>query len=83
MLESYEHEVIRKKRAAKVFWLLVFSFAIFLYFFFQGYYPSFDFSLRSYFSSGELQEIDREDLVKSFGVVNIRVEPRDARIQLS
>jgi hypothetical protein len=60
---------------------LVCIFATFLYFFFQGYYPSFDFSLKSYFSSGEIHQ--PEDLVKSFGIINIRVEPRDARILLS
>jgi hypothetical protein len=56
---------------------------MFLYFFFQGYYPSVNLSWKEYFSSGELRRPEREDLVRSFGIVNIRVEPRDARILLS
>jgi cell shape-determining protein MreC len=40
MLESYQHEIQRKRRAARVFWCIVFAFALFLFFFFQGYYPS-------------------------------------------
>jgi hypothetical protein len=83
MLESYNQEIIRKRRASRIFWLLVFSFATFLYFFFQGYYPSVNLSWKEYFSSGELRTIEREDLVRSFGIINIRVIPWDARILLS
>ncbi len=39
MIESYQTEVARKQRAARIFWLIVFMFSGFLYFFFQGYYP--------------------------------------------
>jgi hypothetical protein len=39
MLTTYRQEVKRKRRAARVFWMIVFTFATVLYFFFLGYYP--------------------------------------------
>lgn len=40
MLQSYDQEIREKRRAARIFWYIVCIFAIFLFFFFQGYYPS-------------------------------------------
>ncbi len=82
MLETYQHEIIRKKRASKIFWMIVFLFAWFLYFFFQGYYPSIDLSIRSLTSTGEHMTEPR-DLIRSFGIVNVSVKPDNATILLS
>jgi hypothetical protein len=83
MLETYTQEILRKKRASRIFWFLVFGFAGFLYFFFQGYYPSIDISLKEIFSSGGLHRANRDEFIKSFGIVNVTVNPRDAKILLS
>jgi hypothetical protein len=83
MLESYDQEIIRKRRAARIFWFLVFSFATFLYFFFQGYYPALDITWKQVFSSWGMRELSREELIRSFGIINIRVYPRDANISIN
>ncbi len=40
MLESYFQEIKRRKRRKLFFWILVFVFAMLLYFFFKGKYIS-------------------------------------------
>ncbi len=82
MLETYQSEILRKKRASRIFWIVVFLFAGFLYFFFQGYYPSIDLSIRSLTSTGE-HRTDPRDLIRSFGIINISVKPENATIFLS
>lgn len=82
MLETYQQEIIRKRRASRIFWMIVFLFAGFLYFFFQGYYPSIDLSIRSLTSTGEHMTEPR-DLIRSFGIVNVSVRPDNATILLS
>lgn len=82
-MQSYYDELHKKRTASRIFWFLVFSFALFLYYFFQGYYPSFDISLQQILSGSGMRNIERDELVRSFGIVNIRVEPRDARIQIN
>ena len=82
MLETYQQEIIRKRRASRIFWMIVFLFAGFLYFFFQGYYPSIDLSIRSLTSTGEHMTEPR-DLIRSFGIVNVSVSPDNATILLS
>ncbi|GAB0174301.1 MAG: hypothetical protein HHAS10_01800 [Candidatus Altimarinota bacterium] len=80
MLESYEQEVIRKRRASRIFWFLVFSFATFLYFFFQGYYPALDITWRQVFSSGGMRELSKDELIRSFGIINVRTYPRESNM---
>ena len=82
MIETYQQEIIRKKRAARLFWFIVFLFAWFLYFFFQGYYPSINLSLRSLTSTGELLNEPR-DIIRSFWIINVSVDPKDSTILLS
>lgn len=82
MLETYQSEITRKKRASRIFWIVVFLFAGFLYFFFQGYYPSIDLSIRSLTSTGE-HRTDPRDLIRSFGIINVSVKPENATIFLS
>lgn len=82
-MQSYYDEIQQKKRASRIFWILVFSFAIFLYYFFQGYYPSLDISLKQIFTGSGMTRLERDEFIESFGIVNIRVEPQDARIQIN
>lgn len=57
-------------------------FAFFLYFFFQGYYPSLDFSLREVFTTGGVKAPEVSELVKSFGIINVKTTPRTANLSL-
>ncbi len=82
MLETYQGEIIRKKRSSRIFWIIVFFFAGLLYFFFQGYYPSIDLSIRSLTATGE-RTAEPRDLIRSFGIVNVSVKPDTATIILS
>lgn len=82
-MQSYYDELHKKRIASRIFWFLVFGFAIFLYYFFQGYYPSLDISLKQILSGSGMRTIGQDELVRAFGIVNIRVEPRDARIQIN
>ncbi len=82
MIESYQTEVTKKRRNARWFWVIVFSFATFLYFFFQGYYPDVRLGVRQIFQegSGSTSREDLEDLIRSFGIINIRTTPDTASI---
>lgn len=84
MIESYQTEVARKQRAARIFWLIVFTFAGFLYFFFQGYYPDIRLGVKQFLgASGNTLGENPSDLIKSFGIINISVKkPTGATISL-
>ena len=83
MFESYQLEVIKKRRAARIFWVIVFFFAFFLYFFFQGYYPDVRVGLQRIFSeSGSENWSGSTELIRSFGIINVRTIPADATISL-
>jgi hypothetical protein len=82
MLESYHEELTRKKRAARIFWLIVFVFAGFLYFFFQGYYPNIEFRLTNIGMPAVSGE-DRGVMIRSFGIVNVKVQPENTAINLN
>jgi hypothetical protein len=83
MLETYQAEITRKRRAARIFWLIVFICSLFLYFFFQGYYPDVRVGLRHIFSeSGSQNFPGSSDLIRSFGIINVRTTQADATILL-
>ena len=82
MLETYQQEISRKRKAARIFWLIVFLFAGFLYFFFQGYYPAIDFSFRQLRLHDVNLPKEPRDLIRSFGIINVSVKPADAEILL-
>lgn len=83
MIESYQLEIIRKRRAARLFWLIVFVCAFFLYYFFQGYYPDVRLGMRRIFSeSGSDTGSGSSDLIRSFGIINVKTTPIDATIFL-
>jgi hypothetical protein len=57
--------------------------SISLYFFFQGYYPDVRVGLRHIFSeSGSENSSGSSDLIRSFGIINVRTTPIDANIIL-
>jgi hypothetical protein len=83
MIESYHLEIIRKRRAARLFWLIVFVCSFFLYYFFQGYYPDISLGMRRIFSeSGSESASGSSDLIRSFGIINVRATPENATIHL-
>lgn len=96
MLESYFQEIKQKRRRKLFFWLIVLIFAIFLYFFFKGKYMSINIDWKQFLShSGTTiteENIEAtasgsktKDLVtfNSFGIVNVKVFPKDANIWLN
>lgn len=83
MIESYQIEIMRKRRAARFFWLIVFIFALFLYFFFQGYYPDVRLGFHRIFSeSGSEDSSGVSDLIRSFGIINVKTVPADSILTL-
>ncbi len=83
MIESYQLEIIHKRRAARIFWLVVFVCALFLYYFFQGYYPDVRVGMRRIFSESGTESLSgSSDLIKSFGIINVKTTPLDATILL-
>ncbi len=83
MIESYQLEIIRKRRSARVFWLIVLVCATMLYFFFQGYYPDVRLGLKRILSDSDTHTSSWvSDLIRSFGIINVKVTPADATITL-
>ena len=82
MLESYQQEVMRKRQAARIFWLIVFICSLFLYFFFQGYYPDVRLGLRRILEPGNTEHTGSTDIMRSFGIINVRTTQLDATITL-
>lgn len=82
MLETYQNEITRKRKSARIFWLIVFVCSLFLYFFFQGYYPDVRVGLQKIFSESGSENHSNSDLIRSFGIINVRTLPLDANITL-
>jgi hypothetical protein len=83
MIPSYQHEISEKRRGARLFWCIVFIASMFLYFFFQGYYPDVRLGLKRILSeSGTTTHSGVSDLIRSFGIINIAIIPTDATITL-
>lgn len=83
MIQSYQEEIRAKRIAARIFWLVVFVFAGFLYFFFQGYYPSIDFRLTNITGSGNVSGEERGVSIRSFGIVNVKASPLSSILTLN
>lgn len=83
MIQSYKEEIRTKRIAARTFWLVVFVFAGFLYFFFQGYYPSIDFRLMNIMGSGNVSGEERGVSIRSFGIVNVKAFPLTSILTLN
>lgn len=77
------------------FWVIVLIFAVFLYFFFKGKYMSVNIDFQNFFSktpTENTQNLPEESeseaknpifAFNSFGVVNVKVVPKDATIWLN
>ena len=68
MIPSYQEEIRIRKNKDRIFWLTVFVITIFLYFFFQGYYPNYERFLHR-------ENISKQAFLKPFGIIDIRVFP--------
>ena len=77
MLQNYQEEVRHKRNAHRIFWCVVFGFAFLLYMFFQGYYFSVQVGFQALFHSATHSSTgtSSEQVVRSFGIVNIQVDP--------
>lgn len=83
MLESYYGEVERKKNQRRIFWLIVFGFATFLYLFFQGYYPYVRFDTWKFLEMGKPELAEKPQVVRAFGIINVRAIPEPDLIAIS
>ena len=84
MLENYEKELSQKRFERRIFWIVVWFFSIFLYLFFQGYYPYIKLDISGYFAqttSGSTD--DRPQIVRAFGIINIRTTPSPDSISVN
>ncbi len=84
MIETYHTEVTKKRRNARWFWVIVFLFAIFLYFFFQGYYPDVRLGIKRMFLEDTTNTASGnfDDLIRSFGIINVKTIPTTAVITI-
>lgn len=80
-MQSYYDEIRKKRNAARIFWLIVFLFAGFLYFFFQGYYPDISFHLTN-IRKGSISG-EGGVTIRSFGIVNVKVSPTTSTLMLN
>lgn len=68
MIPSYQEEIRTRKRKDRVFWFFVAVMTVFLYFFFQGYYPNYE---RIF----DRADAPKEAFLKPFGIIDIHVFP--------
>lgn len=87
MLENYYEEIGRKRRERWMFWIVVWALSVFLYLFFQGYYPYVKFDTWNFLEkTGELapkNEGEKPQVVRAFGIINVRTVPSPDRIAIS
>jgi hypothetical protein len=83
MLDSFHEEIRRKRHSYILFWVIVLGFAVLLYMFFQGYYVNVSLGFKKLLHAGSTTLISSaswvvappESLLKSFGIINLRVTP--------
>lgn len=87
MLENYYEEIGRKRRERRMFWIVVWALSVFLYLFFQGYYPYVKFDTWNFLekSDGAASETGKEkpQVVRAFGIINVRTVPSPDKIAIS
>ena len=84
MLESYFDEIRQKRNSKRIFWVIVLIGAIFLYFFFQGKYLAINIDWKNILGESGTININRDNIeLRSFGVINIKTQPQDARITIN
>lgn len=68
MIPSYQEEIRIRKNKDRIFWLIVGIMTVFLYFFFQGYYPNYERFL-------DRTDTSKQAFLKPFGIIDIHVFP--------
>lgn len=87
MLENYYEEIGRKRRERWMFWIVVWALSTFLYLFFQGYYPYVKFDTWKFLEKRGGSEVEtpveKPQVVRAFGIINVRAVPSPDRIVIS
>lgn len=68
MIPSYQEEIRIRKGKDRIFWVVVAIMTVFLYFFFQGYYPNYE----RFF---DREDTSKQAFLKPFGIIDIHVFP--------
>ncbi len=68
MIPSFQEEIRIRRLKDFVFWLVVAVMTVFLYFFFQGYYPNYERFL-------DRTDTSKQAFLKPFGIIDIHVFP--------
>ncbi|MDD5377504.1 MAG: hypothetical protein PHH16_05345 [Candidatus Gracilibacteria bacterium] len=68
MIPSYQEEIRIHKSKDRIFWVIVAIMTVFLYFFFQGYYPNYERFL-------DQKDASKQAFLKPFGIIDIHVFP--------
>ena len=68
MIPSYQEEIRIRKNKDRVFWLVVAIMTVFLYFFFQGFYPNYERFL-------DRTDASKQAFLKPFGIIDVHVFP--------
>ncbi|MFZ3232194.1 MAG: hypothetical protein WA194_01410 [Patescibacteria group bacterium] len=86
MLENYYEEIGRKRRERWAFWTVVWALSVFLYLFFQGYYPYVKFDTWKFLETAERHPseaiAEKPQVVRAFGIINVRTVPSPDRISI-
>ncbi len=76
MIPSYRADLRTRKNKNRVFWAIVFTFAGFLFLFFQGYYINYN-------QLFHLDDESKKTFLKPFGIVDIHVFPSPDSITIN
>lgn len=76
MIPSYQEEIRIHKNKDRIFWVIVIIMTIFLYFFFQGYYPNYERFLNR-------EDTSKQAFLKPFGIIDIHVFPSPDKILIN
>lgn len=82
MIPSYNEELRVRKGKDRIFWVIVFIMTIFLYFFFQGYYPDYE-RLLGLKTQDISKNISKETFMKPFGIIDMHVLPTPDKILIN
>lgn len=76
MIPSYQEELRIHRNKSRFFWTVVVVFAVFLFYFFQGYY----FNYRQLF---HMNDESKKTFLKPFGIIDVRVFPSPDDIKIN
>lgn len=76
MIPSYQEEIRIRKIKDRIFWLIVAIMTVFLFFFFQGYYPNYERFL-------DRTDTSKQAFLKPFGIIDIHVFPSPDEIRIN